>query len=79
MGVSRHARTRTLAGRGIGTALMRTAEERTTAARACLFVRPRNEAVLAFYRRLGYAPPDGAAIDTAQELVGLAKELSLQP
>ncbi|MFD2078742.1 GNAT family N-acetyltransferase [Actinopolymorpha cephalotaxi] len=61
--------------RGIGTALMRAAEQQTAAVRACLFVRPRNEAVLAFYRRLGYAPADGATVDADQELVGLTKEL----
>jgi ribosomal protein S18 acetylase RimI-like enzyme len=64
-----------LQGSGIGTALMRAAEERTTAVRACLFLRPRNEAVLSFYRRLGYAPADGAAIDANQEVVGLVKHL----
>lgn len=64
-----------LQGCGIGTALMAAAEEGTTAVRAGLFVRPRNETVLRFYRRLGYVPAHPDAADPDPELIGLVKDL----
>lgn len=64
-----------LQGRGIGTALMRAAEKGTTAVRASLFVRPRNDALLRFYRRLGYVPAHHDIADRDLELIGLLQEL----
>jgi ribosomal protein S18 acetylase RimI-like enzyme len=64
-----------LRGRGIGTALMRAAEEGTAAVHASLFLRPRNDALLRFYRCLGYIPAHVDAADPAAELIELRKQL----
>ena len=66
-----------LQGFGIGTALMGAIEECATTDRASLFVRPRNEAVVRFYRRLGYAPANPEGADPDPELIELVKDLTL--